>query len=94
MGFCYTTLLISRGVNLLSLIRGYIFEARNLAEELNQLLRDDSMRLRLYHEYSLDMGVLAWTPDLYRRAISAEALCNKLEDIIIQKYNHELKKAS
>jgi len=32
-----------------------IFEARELAEKLHQLLRDDNMhRLRLYHEYSLD----------------------------------------
>ncbi len=71
-----------------------IFEARELAEKLHQLLRDDNMhRLRLYHEYSLDSDDLTWTPDLYRRAVIAETLCKKLEDMIIQRYNHhELKK--
>ena len=71
-----------------------IFEARELAEKLHQLLRDDSMhRLRLYREYSLDSDGLTWTPDLYRRAVIAETLCKKLEDMIIQRYNHhELKK--
>jgi len=72
-----------------------IYEARELAEKLHQLLRDDSVhRLRLYHEYSLDYDTLTWTPDLYHRASIADALCKKLEDIIIQKYSHELKKAS
>ena len=72
-----------------------IFEVRELAEKLHQLLRDDSVhRLRLYHEYSLDLDVLTWTPDLYHRASIADALCKKLEDMIIQKYSHELKKAS
>ena len=72
-----------------------IFEARELAEKLCQLLRDDSMhRLRLYHEYSLDSDGLTWTPDLYRRAVIAETLCKKLEDMIIHKYSHELKKTS
>jgi len=70
-----------------------IFEARELAEKLCQLLRDDSVhRLRLYHEYSLDSDDQTWTPDLYRRAIIAETLCKKLENIIIHRYNHELKK--
>jgi len=71
-----------------------IFEARELAEKLHQLLRDDNMhRLRLYHEYSLDTDDLTWTPDLYRRAVIAETLCKKLEDMIFQRYNHhELKK--
>ena len=70
-----------------------IFEARELAEKLHQLLRDDSVhRLRLYHEYSLDLDDLTWTPDLYRRASIADALCKKLEDMITQKYSHELKK--
>jgi len=71
-----------------------IFEARELAEKLHQLLRDDNMhRLRLYHEYSLDSDDLTWTPDLYRRVVIAETLCKKLEDMIIQRYNHhELKK--
>ncbi len=46
------------------------------------------------HEYSPDLDVLTWTPDLYHRASIADALCKKLEEIIIQKYNHELKKAS
>jgi len=72
-----------------------IFEARDLAEKLHQLLRDDNVhRLRLYHEYPPDLNALTWTPDLYRRASIADALCQKLEDIIIQKYSHELKKAS
>jgi len=72
-----------------------IFEARELAEKLHQLLREDSVhRLRLYNEYSLDLDALTWTPDLYHRASIADALCKKLEDIIIQKYGHELKKAS
>ena len=70
-----------------------IFEARELAEKLHQLLRDDSMhRLRLYHEYSLDSDDLKWTPDLYRRAVIADTLCKKLENIIKHRYNHELKK--
>ncbi len=70
-----------------------IYEVRELAEKLHQLLRDDSVhRLRLYNEYPLDLDALTWTPDLYRRAVIADALCNKLEDIITQKYNHELKK--
>ena len=72
-----------------------IFEARELAEKLHQLLREDSVhRLRLYNEYSPDLDALTWTPDLYRRASIADALCKKLEDIIIQKYGHEFKKAS
>ena len=72
-----------------------IFKARELAEQLHQLLRDDSVhRLRLYHEYSLESDALTWTPDLYRRASIADALCKKLEDIIIQKYSHKLEKAS
>ena len=72
-----------------------ILEARELAEKLHQLLRDDSVhRLRLYNEYSLDLDALTWTPDLYHRASIADALCKKLEEIIIQKYSHELKKAS
>jgi len=72
-----------------------ILEARELAEKLHQLLRDDSVhRLRLYNEYSPDLDALTWTPDLYHRASIADALCQKLEDIIIQKYSHELKKAS
>ncbi len=69
-----------------------IFEARELAEKLHQLLRDDSMhRLSLYHEYSLDSDDQTWTPDLYRRAVIADTLCKKLENIII---HHELKKTS
>ncbi len=72
-----------------------IFEARELAEKLHQLLREDSVhRLRLYNENSPDMDALTWTPDLYHRASIADALCKKLEDLIIQKYSHELKKAS
>jgi len=72
-----------------------IFEARELAEQLHQLLRDDNVhRLRLYHEYPPDYDTLTWTPNLYHRASIADALCKKLEDIIIQKYSHELKKAS
>jgi len=72
-----------------------IFEARELAEKLHQLLRDDNVhRLRLYHEYPPDLDALTWTPDLYHRASIADALCKKLEEIIIQKYSHELKKAS
>lgn len=72
-----------------------IFAARELAKILHQLLREDSVhRLRLYNEYSPDLDALTWTPDLYHRASIADALCKILEEIIIQKYNHELKKAS
>ena len=71
-----------------------IFEAREIARRLHQLLQEDTMhRLQLYQKYSEDIDALSWTPDLHHRASIAEALCKKLEEIIVQKCNEEFKKA-
>ncbi len=72
-----------------------IFEVRAIAKELNQLLREDSLhRLRLNQEYSLDPNALTWSPDLVRRALLAEALNKKLDNLIYRKGLPRLMKAS
>ena len=70
-----------------------IAEARDLANELNELLREDSChRLSLYQKYSQDPDALKWTPDLTRRTLLADALYKKLDSLLCRKDLLELRK--
>jgi hypothetical protein len=65
-----------------------IKEARSIANELNNLLREDSLhRLDLYLKYAHDPDATKWTPDLYHRSQLAEALCRKLDNLINKEIN-------
>ena len=70
-----------------------IFELREIARELHTLLREDSLqRLRLNQLYS-DPETLKWSPDLVRRALLAESIHKKLENLVYQKNVERMKKA-
>jgi len=61
-------------------INTQINDARQIAKQLNSLLREDAYhRLHLYQDYSDDLNARKWSPDLYRRCQLAEALCRKLD---------------
>ena len=66
-----------------------IEEARSIAAELKNLLREDSLhRLDLYLKYAHDPEATKWTPDLYHRSQLAEALCRKLDNLIDTELEH------
>lgn len=70
-----------------------IYEVKDIAKELHALLREDSLhRLHLGQLYS-DPDTLKWTPDLVRRALLAESIYKKLNNLIYQKNLSKLKKA-